>query len=87
MTTESQSAQEILKSVWEVKGDLVTQLDEDCSPTKSCKNMQGITFDGFAEAAGTDLRSAWKQTLQREGKLNGDSASLRDLILGPNETK
>lgn len=87
MTTEGQSAQEILKSVWEVKGDPITQLDEDCSPTKSCKNMQGITFEGFAEAAGTDLRSAWKQTLQREGKLSGDGATLRDLILGPNESK
>jgi len=87
MSIDDLSAQELLRSVWEVKGDPVTQLDEDCSPTKSCKNMQGITFDGFAEESGTDLRTAWRQTLEREGKLSSTKGTIRDLVLGSGESK
>ena len=70
MTDESESAKATLKS-----------LDEDCSPTKSCKNMKDITFDGFAEP-GSDLRTAWKQKLAREGKLRTSGDSIRNLVLG-----
>jgi hypothetical protein len=38
-----------------------------------------VTFDGYAENGG-DIASAWKLTLEREGKLGG--SSLGDLILG-----
>jgi len=69
-------------SIWSSPADDQVLLDADCSPTKTCRNMVGITFDGLA-APGTDLRSAWRATLEREGKLSGDSASLRELVLGP----
>jgi hypothetical protein len=29
-----------------------------------------------------DLRSAWRNTLRREGKLNPEAGSVRDLVLG-----
>ena len=54
-------------------------VDEDCSPTKTCKNMVGISFDGMAED-GSDPAKAWREQLEREGKLA--TSSLRDLVLG-----
>lgn len=71
--------------MWSEPADHQVLLDEDCSPTKTCRNMVGISFDGFAEE-GTDLRSAWKATLEAEGKLAAGAESLRDLVLGPTRT-
>lgn len=84
MTAEN--ARQVLRSIWEVQGDPTTALDEECSPNKACKNMAEVTFDGFAEA-GTDLRTAWREKLAREGKLNNSSGSIRDLVLGSAESK
>jgi len=84
MTAEN--ARQVLRSVWEAQGNPAAELDEECSPNKACKNMQGITFDGFAEP-GTDLRTAWREKLAREGKLNTSSGSIRDLVLGSTESK
>jgi hypothetical protein len=71
-------------SMWSSPADDQVLLDADCSPTKVCRNVVGMSFDGFA-APGTDLRSAWRETLEREGKLSGDNASLRELVLGPQD--
>jgi len=57
-----------------------TLVDVDCSPTKSCRNMAGVSFDGFAEP-GVDLGDAWRSRLEREGKLTNDGHGLRDLVL------
>ena len=66
-------------------GESGADLDEECSPTKVCKNMKGVTFDGYAEP-GSDLRSAWRETLAREGKLSTEGGSIRDLVLGQTES-
>ena len=58
------------------------ELDDDASPTKSCKNMQNVSFDGLAEP-GSDLTGAWRERLAREGKLSTSGGSIRDLVLGP----
>lgn len=71
-------------SMWSAPAQDQVLLDADCSPTKTCRNMVGISFDGFADDS-TDLRSAWRATLEREGKLSGDSPSLRDLVLGSSD--
>jgi hypothetical protein len=80
MTAESEKARQVLRSVWEVQGNPASELDEECNPNKVCKNMNGVTFDGFAEE-GTDLRTAWREKLAREGKLNNSGSSIRELIL------
>ncbi len=74
---------EVFRSVWIMDGDLV-DLDEDCSPTKSCRNMKDVTFDGLAEP-GSDLGAAWRERLAREGKLSTSGGSIRDLVLGQGE--
>ena len=76
----------VLRAVWAARDQSAADLDEDCSPTKNCKNMRDITFDGYAEP-GTDLSGAWREKLAREGKLNTSGGSLRDLVLGPAESR
>ena len=75
-------AVDVLRAVWAADGQSAADLDDDCGPTKSCKNMKDITFDGMAEP-GSDLGSAWRERLKREGKLSTSSGSVRDLVLGP----
>jgi len=81
MTIESDQAKQVLRSVWESQGDPVAELDEECNPNRVCRNMKEVTFDGFAPE-GSDLKSAWRQKLEREGKLSTSSGSIRDLVLG-----
>ena len=69
------------RSVWDAEGEPSPGLDEDCSPTKNCRNMQGISFEGFAEP-GMGLPDAWRTRLAREGKLDPAAESIRDLVLG-----
>jgi hypothetical protein len=86
MTQDADDALEVLRAVWAAQqGDGSVDLDEDCGPTKSCKNMQGVTFDGFAEP-GSDVRGAWREKLAREGKLSDPDRSIRDLVLGATES-
>jgi hypothetical protein len=56
------------------------ELDEECGPTKTCRNMRDFSFDDMAEP-GTDLGEAWRDRLRREGKL-GSGGSLRDIVQG-----
>lgn len=76
----------MLQSVWAADGDPSGALDDECSPTKVCKNMKGVSFDGFAEP-GADLGEAWRDRLAREGKLNTAGGSIRDLVLGSGESR
>jgi hypothetical protein len=82
MTHQPDDAVEVLRSVWAAEGMSSADLDEAFGPQKSCKNMKHVSFDGLAEP-GSDLRSAWRERLEREGKLSTSGGSIRDLVLGP----
>ena len=71
---------EVLRALWAAEGQ-DDDVDAICGPSKDCKNMKGVTFDGYAEP-GSDLGSAWRDKLAREGKLRTDGGTLRDLVLG-----
>jgi len=71
---------EVLRALWAAEGQN-DDIDAICGPSKDCKNMVGVTFDGYAEP-GSDLGSAWRDKLAREGKLRSDGETLRDLVLG-----
>jgi hypothetical protein len=81
MAHEKDDAVEVLRTVWAVEGSTSADLDEDCGPTKACKNMAHVSFDGLAEP-GSDLGAAWRDKLRREGKLSTSGDSIRDLVLG-----
>ncbi|WP_426565910.1 hypothetical protein ACPPVT_04915 [Angustibacter sp. McL0619] len=72
---------EVLRTVWAAQDPVAAAADDDCGPTKSCRNMKDVSFDGFAEP-GSDIGAAWRAKLQREGKLSTSGASVRDLVLG-----
>ena len=80
MTDISPDPMQVLRTVLETDNDALSELDEECSPTKTCRNKVGVTFDGFAEP-GSDIGAAWRQKLAREGKLRTSGESLRDFVL------
>jgi hypothetical protein len=71
----------VLRALWAAEGQDADDLDPICGPQKDCKNMKGVTFDGYAEP-GSDLGAAWRDKLAREGKLRSEGESIRDLVLG-----
>jgi hypothetical protein len=93
--TEALSA---LRGIWKAQGQTSAELDEACGNTKTCKNMEAVGFQGLAEegetpatanqanqAVGSNLRAAWKTKLEREGKLNTQGSSVRDLVFGSSD--
>ena len=86
MTHRSDDARETLRTVWDAQGDGDAGLEEECSPTKTCRNMVDVTFDGYAEP-GSDIGAAWRAKLAREGKLNTSGEGIRDLILRATESR
>jgi hypothetical protein len=77
---------EVLRSVWSARGQSAADLEEALGPQKSCKSMQNVGFDGLAGSDG-DMRSAWRATLERDGKLSREAGSVRDLVLGQAESQ
>lgn len=89
-----QEALAVLRGVWDARGQTSKDLDEACGNTKSCRNMDQVGFQGLADeiekpsrhdpsvGVNNDLRAAWKQKLEREGKLNAEAKSVRDLVMG-----
>jgi hypothetical protein len=84
MSSRSDDALEVLRGVWSAQGQTSADLDEVFGTAKTCKNMVNVGFDGLA-GADEDLRTAWRATLQREGKLNSEAGSVGDLVLGSAE--
>jgi hypothetical protein len=80
--SQPDDAVDVLRAVWTADGQTSADLDDACGPTKNCRNMEDVTFDGMAEP-GTDLSDAWRDRLRREGKLGVPGGSIRDLVLGP----
>jgi len=70
----------VLRSVWSASGQSRDDLEEAFGSAKSCKRMQDVGFDDMAE--GDDVRTAWRATLEREGKLNEAGGTVRDLVMG-----
>jgi hypothetical protein len=78
---------EVLREVWGAHGQTAEDIEEACGTTKSCQKMADVGFDGLAEETDGDLRIAWRAQLAREGKLNPNAASVRDLILPSAESR
>jgi hypothetical protein len=73
---------EVLREVWSAQGQTETDLDDVFGAQKSCKRMADVGFDDMV-SDGQDLRSAWRTTLERDGKLKPGTGSVADLVLGP----
>jgi hypothetical protein len=84
MTHQPDEALEVLRGIWSAQGQTSADLDE-AGDVKACKRMAGVGFDGLAEDG--DVRSAWRDRLEREGKLNPEAGSVRDLVLGQSQAR
>lgn len=84
MSREPDETLDVLRGVWSARGQGAADLDGATGHGKSCKRMANVGFQDMAEDD-ADLRAAWRDRLQREGKLNPEGGSLADLILGPAE--
>ena len=82
MSGNTEEALGVLRAVWSAQEQRAEDVEEDCGPVKACKRMADVGFHDMAEDDG-DLRAAWRDRLQREGKLNPEGGSVADLILGP----
>ena len=84
MSREPDETLEVLRGIWSAQGQTSADLD-DVDSTKSCKRMADV---GFGEVDGDDgdVRAAWRDRLEREGKLNPGN-SVADLVLGPAESR
>lgn len=87
MSAESADALEVLREVWRGQGQTAAELD-DLSCEKSCKRMTdaGVGFEDFAGEKDVDRIVAWRARLEREGKLSRSGGSVRDLVLGPQDS-
>ena len=89
---ESQQALSALRDIWSANKQTSADIDESCGNTTTCKNMDSVGFHGLADetepstkgspSVGNNLRAAWKTKLEREGKLNANAGSVRDLVFG-----
>jgi hypothetical protein len=87
-----------LRGIWKAQGQTSADLDEACGP-QGCKSMEAVGFQALGDeetddqsnqakqAVGNNLRSAWKTKLEREGKLNTEAGSVRDLVFGASDPK
>ncbi len=82
MSGNTEEALEVLREVWSAQGQSAEDVEEACGTTRSCKRMTDVGFDGLAEETDGALRLAWRTQLAREGKLDRDAGSVRDLVLG-----
>jgi hypothetical protein len=81
MSREPDDALDVLRGIWSAQGQTSADLDE-MGTGKSCKRMADVGFSEMDGADG-DVRAAWRDRLEREGKLSQDGGSVADLILRP----
>jgi hypothetical protein len=86
MSREPDETLDVLRGVWSARGQNAEDLEEAFATGKSCKRMANVGFKDMADDDG-DLRAAWRDRLQREGKLNPEGGSVADLVLGPAERR
>jgi hypothetical protein len=84
MSHQPDEALEVLRGIWSAQGQTSANLDE-AGEVKACKRMADVGFGDLAEDG--DVRSAWRDRLEREGKLNPEAGSVRDLVLGQSQAR
>ena len=95
--TDDEAALGVLREIWSAHARTGEELEDELrgSRPKVCRNMKNIGFGGMApdavpsETDGTntpvdsDIRSAWRAKLEREGKLRPGAVSIREMLDSP----
>jgi hypothetical protein len=80
MSREADGTLDVLRGIWNAQGQTSADLDDPGGSTRSCKRMADVGF-GDLDGGDVDVRAAWRDRLEREGKLK-PGASIADLVLG-----
>lgn len=75
------SARDVLRSIWQVEAADVSPIDELAGNSTVCRNMKDVSFEDMV-GQGTDLRTAWREQLARDGKLDTSGGTIGDLVGG-----
>ena len=87
MSREPDEALEVLRGIWSAQGQTSADLADPDKQSHShghgraCQRMANVGFDGMS-GDDEDLRAAWRNTLEREGKLDIEGGSVKDLVFG-----
>ncbi|MEQ6901935.1 hypothetical protein [Nocardioides sp. YIM 152588] len=71
----------VLRAIWSIDESAASDVDELCGDAGVCRNMRGVSFEAMVEQ-GTDLRTAWREQLARDGKLDTSAGTIGDLVSG-----
>lgn len=92
-TDRDEQALDVLRDIWSANAQSADELEEQlrANRPKVCRNMRSIGFGGMdpetvspGEATNTpvdtDIRSAWREKLEEEGKLHPQGVSVAELL-------
>ena len=71
----------VLRSIWQVDSEDASDVGELCGNTAVCRNMKDVSFEEMV-GQGTDLRTAWREQLARDGKLDTSAVTIGDIVAG-----
>lgn len=74
----SEPALHVLRDIWRAREQTGAELDELLGHGKVCKAMRHISF--ASDPVDDDLRTAWRDRLEREGKLRPDATGIAELV-------
>ena len=76
----------VLRGIWSANRTSRDELTEAFGDGRSCKTTRHLGFNGYADrekenSAGVDndLRAAWRETLEREGKRTDGADALHEV--------
>jgi NAD-dependent DNA ligase len=76
--TSAEAGVSVLRDIWSAQARSAEELESQFAPVKHCKAMRHIGN----EPVDAEQRSAWRERLEREGKVRAGGQSIRDLVLG-----
>lgn len=83
-----EDALEAMRTVWGASALTAADLEQFCPTTKVCKNVSDLGIKGMGdEEMAADLRSEWKNMLQRDGKLPENAESIGDMVASMTESQ
>lgn len=86
MDKPSDEGAEVLRGIWSATRTSREELAEEFGDGRSCKTTRHLGFAGYADrekesssGVDNDLRTAWRKTLEQEGKRTDGADALHEV--------
>ena len=79
--SSNDDAKGVLRSIWQVGDDEGSDVEELSANSTVCRNLKGVSFEDMV-GQGVDLRTAWREQLARDGKLDTSAGTIGDIVAG-----